>query len=213
MKYVVHCSSHAGQTGDEYLTPTQRAQRQIKRLKHLLGQAKKDLDQKDSDIFRLTKEVVELRLYKAQINISPDSPNSSEAVTVRDAGCTDDAKTPDSPTCCTVDDFTEDPRTPITGADRSLTAGGNDMHSSCADSGHFEDDLHASKDSVHAIQTCDRACLADFGPPDREAERRAYERRLEDLIRAHQNETDELKRKHNDRIEELLHKLSDVNIR
>lgn len=203
MKYVVHCSTHAGQTGEDYLTPTQRAQRQIKRLKHLLIQAKRDLDQKDSDIFRLTKEVVELRLYKAQLN-SSDSPNSSEAVTVRETIATEDGKTPDSPTCT---DFTDDPRTP---GDKSTT----DMHSSCADSGHFED-LNTSKDSVHAVQTCDRGCLVRLldSPPDFEEERRAYERKLEDMIRAHQDETHELKKKHNDKIEELLHKLSDVNIR
>lgn len=38
MRYVVHCSAHAGQVGDDYLTPTQRAQRQIRRLKQMLGQ-------------------------------------------------------------------------------------------------------------------------------------------------------------------------------
>lgn len=32
MRYVVHCSSHSGD-GEEYLTPTQRASRQIRRLK------------------------------------------------------------------------------------------------------------------------------------------------------------------------------------
>ncbi|XP_066992581.2 protein quick-to-court isoform X2 [Anabrus simplex] len=66
MKYVVHCSPHAGET-DEYLTPTQRATRQIRRLKTLLQQTQKDLEQKDQDIFRLTKEVVELRLFKASL--------------------------------------------------------------------------------------------------------------------------------------------------
>lgn len=52
MKYVVHCSSYAGQTGDDYLTPTQRAQKHIRRLKILLSQARMDLEQRDSEILR-----------------------------------------------------------------------------------------------------------------------------------------------------------------
>lgn len=52
MKYVVHCSSYAGQTGEDYLTPTQRAQKHIRRLKMLLSQAHTDLEQRDSEILR-----------------------------------------------------------------------------------------------------------------------------------------------------------------
>lgn len=52
MKYVVHCSTYAGQTGDDYLTPTQRAQKHIRRLKALLTQARLDLEQRDSEILR-----------------------------------------------------------------------------------------------------------------------------------------------------------------
>lgn len=52
MKYVVHCSSYAGQTGEDYLTPTQRAQKHIRRLKTLLAQARLDLEQRDSEILR-----------------------------------------------------------------------------------------------------------------------------------------------------------------
>lgn len=200
MKYVVHCSSHAGQTGEEYLTPTQRAQKQIKRLKFLLHQAKQDIEQKDSDIFRLTKEVVELRLYKASLNSPEDKSNSSEAVTVRE-NATDDMKTPDSPTCT---DFTDDPKTPY---EKSVV----DMQSSFADSGHFED-LNNSKDSV-IVQMCDKACLARLEVDDEHRIVEMYERKLEDLVRTHGDETQELKQKHNDKIEELLQRLSDVNLR
>lgn len=51
-KYVFHSSTHAGQTGADYLTPTQRAQKQINRLKFLLSQARGDLVQRDSEILR-----------------------------------------------------------------------------------------------------------------------------------------------------------------
>lgn len=207
MKYVVHCSAHAGQVGEDYLTPTQRAQRQIRRLKHLLGQAKQDIEQKDSDIFRLTKEVVELRLFKACNNSraehSPES--SSEAVTVRenaDPDATDaDLKTPDSPTCT---DLTDDL------AGRSTA---KDMHSSYADSGHFEDLDCTGDRSALIIEKLDKACLARLEFTEERKIIEVYERRLEDAIRAHDDKTHDLKQKHNEKIEELLHKLSDVNIR
>lgn len=52
MKYVVHCSNYAGLTGADYLTPTQRAQKCINRLKLLLSQAHLDLQHRDSEILR-----------------------------------------------------------------------------------------------------------------------------------------------------------------
>lgn len=85
MKYVVHYSNFAGQVGNDYLTPTQRAQRQIRRLKELLGSARQNLEQKDSEIMRLTREVVELRLFKASLSSPDERSASSDAVTVREA--------------------------------------------------------------------------------------------------------------------------------
>lgn len=206
MRYVVHCSAHAGQSGEDYLTPTQRAQRQVRRLKQLLGQAKQDIEQKDSDIFRLTKEVVELRLYKAcarpgQADHSPES--SSEAVTVRenadpDATDADMKMTPDSPTCTELTD-----ELARSGAELD---GGKDMHSSYADSGHFED-------LERGPERADKACLARLEFTEERKLIELYERRLEDAVRAHADQTHELQQRHHDKIEELLHKLSDVNIR
>ncbi|CAG2064036.1 unnamed protein product [Timema podura] len=75
MKYVVHCSSHGGATV-EYLTPTQRANRKIRRLSALLQQTERDLEKKNLEIGRLTQEVVELRLSqgsKKDITIPEDS--------------------------------------------------------------------------------------------------------------------------------------------
>lgn len=118
-RYVVHCNQHAGATGEDYLTPTQRAHRQVKRLKSLLHQAQRDLEQKDSDIVKLTKEVVELRLYKAALSSPEDRSNSSDAVTVREN--TDEQTTPDG---------------------AAPPAG--EMTSSYADSGHFEDYTNSS---------------------------------------------------------------------
>lgn len=83
-----------------------------------MHQAKRDLEDKDSDILKLTKEVVELRLYKAALNSPEDKSNSSDAVTVREN--TDEQMTPDVDTI-----------------DRSVLQ--NEMTNSYTDSGHFED--------------------------------------------------------------------------
>lgn len=226
MKYVVHCSAHAGQTGEEYLTPTQRAQRQIRRLKALLNQAKLDLEKKDSDIFRLTKEVVELRLYKASLTSPDEKSNSSDAVTVKE-NTGDDIQTPDSPNLA---DLTDDG--PIKSNSEyskldsvdfksnhlpSCSLNLSDLQSSLADSGHFEDLTNSSvhsKDSM-GVPTHDKACGVDL--VDKEDERlkliNLYEKRIEDLTRKQTNESQEMKKLHNDKVEAILQKLADVNTR
>lgn len=136
LRYVVHCNQHAGATGEDYLTPTQRAHRQVKRLKLLLQQAQRDLEQKDNDIVKLTKEVVELRLYKAALSSPEDRSNSSDAITVREndvAG--DDQRTPED----NLD--VSDGAAAVAGR---LTA---DTSSSYTDSGHYED---LTNSSVHS---------------------------------------------------------------
>ncbi|KAJ8712349.1 hypothetical protein PYW07_005191 [Mythimna separata] len=215
MRYVLHCSSHAGLAGEEYLTPTQRAQKQIRRLKNLLSQAKKDLDKKDSEIFQLTKEVVELRLYKASICSPDEKSNSSEIVTIRENA--DEASIEqDSPKhgdACRSFDITDSPLF----KNQTPTRCRNEMQGSFTDSGHFDDltnsSLH-SKESVHML-THEASCMTDIG--DGDEERRSlimyYEKKIEDIIRAHVGETQEMKKQHNDKVEALLQKLADVNTR
>lgn len=134
-RYVVHCNQHSGVTGEDYLTPTQRAHRQVKRLKNVLQKLQHDLEHKDSDIIKLTKEVVELRLYKAALNSPEDKSNSSDAVTVREVN-------------------NEDEVAPQQVDGNALIGNhvGGMMTCSYADSGHFEDFTNSSvhsKDSVH----------------------------------------------------------------
>ncbi|XP_061511621.1 protein quick-to-court isoform X1 [Anopheles gambiae] len=228
MKYVVHCSSHAGQTGGDYLTPTQRAQRQIRRLKELLSQARCDLEQRDSEILRLTKEVVELRLFKASLSSPEERSNSSDAVTVRE-NTTNDVNTPSSSQDISpiVDQIDEgvakaSPRHhhhhmqagihQVQFIDKLSTS---EMQSSFADSGHFEDittsSIH-SKDSY--VHTQDRACGSD---EEMDAERKRlvalYEERIEELIKQHQSEEQQLRTSNNDRFEVLLQKLAESNTR
>lgn len=215
MRYVLHCSSHAGLAGDEYLTPTQRAQKQIRRLKSLLAQAKKDLEKKDSEIFHLTKEVVELRLYKASICSPDEKSNSSEIVTIRE-NAEEGAAEQESPKregVCRSYDVTDSSLY----KEQTPTRCRNEMQGSFTDSGHFDDltnsSLH-SKESVH-LMTHEASCMTDLGAGEEERHSLIayYDKKIEDLMRAHVGETQEIKKAHNDKVEALLQKLADVNTR
>lgn len=214
MRYVLHCSSHAGLAGDEYLTPTQRAQKQIRRLKSLLTQAKKDLEKKDSEIFHLTKEVVELRLFKASVCSPDEKSNSSEIVTIREnAEEVSIQETPRLEKTCRSYDVTDSPHF----KDQTPTRCRNEMQGSFTDSGHFDDltnsSLH-SKESVHVL-THDASCMTELDDSDEERRNLIayYEKKIEDILRGHVGETQELKKAHNDKVEDLLIKLADVNTR
>ncbi|XP_037052217.1 uncharacterized protein LOC119085825 isoform X1 [Bradysia coprophila] len=217
MKYVVHCSSYAGQTGDDYLTPTQRAQKHIRRLKILLSQARMDLEQRDSEILRLTKEVVELRLFKASLSSPEERSNSSDAITVREIN---DPKTSTDVSPIVVDtDMVDEvskcsPRhvsyhTSINPAQHYLEKISNsEMQSSFADSGHFEDITVSSINSKDSfVQTRDVACGDDTDDLVK-----MYEQKIEELIKC-QNEEKQETRDSQSRVEGLLVKLAECNER
>lgn len=214
MRYVLHCSSHAGLSGEEYLTPTQRAQKQIRRLKSLLSHAKKDLDKKDSEIFNLTKEVVELRLYKASICSPDEKSNSSEIVTIRenaeDASGIDEDSLKHQDACRSYD-ITDSPLF----KDTPTRCHNGEMQGSFTDSGHFDDLTNSSLHSKESIplHTHEASCMTDIGEhvEDRLKLIDYYEKKIEDLIRDQIGETQELKKAHNDKVEALLQKLADVN--
>lgn len=221
MKYVVHCSSYAGQTGEEYLTPTQRAQRHIHRLKVLLSQARMDLEQRDSEILRLTREVVELRLFKASLSSPEDRSNSSDAVTVRE---NNDLKTSQdvSPIVDMADDadsksssrhLLHNSIAQVQYMDKMSNS--SEMHSSYADSGHFEDITTSSTNSKESI--AQTGCEADGACSSYEQQRqdlvRMYEQRIEELIRKNDEEVLEMKTSHSERVEGLLQKLAECNTR
>lgn len=155
------------------MTPTQRAQKHLRKLKELLATARVDLEQKDSEILRLTKEVVELRLFKASLSSPEECSKSSDCnsvPTVRE-NTTNDLHTPASeiasPMIDMVDDsFKSSPRhtaslnrTPIHHGIHQVQfidkMCNSEMQSSFADSGHFEDittsSMH-SKDSYANTQ-------------------------------------------------------------
>lgn len=221
MKYVVHCSNYAGQTGEEYLTPTQRAQRHIHRLKVLLSQARMDLEQRDSEILRLTKEVVELRLFKASLSSPEDRSNSSDAVTVREAN---DPKT--SSDVSPIVDMTDEcgskssPRHLLHSSIAQVQyldkmSHSSEMQSSYADSGHFEDITTSSthsKDSYVQTGSEAAACSGSY-EKQRQDLVLMYEQRIEELIRKNDEDALDVKTSHSERVEGLLQKLSECNTR
>ena len=90
----------------------------------LLSQAEKELELKDQDIMRLTKEVVELRLFKAALSTQTPVPQSSDETDSKE-----------------IDDDNKELK-PDAGPSSSSIILDNttcDLPSSLADSGHFED--------------------------------------------------------------------------
>ncbi|KAG7208651.1 hypothetical protein KM043_014856 [Ampulex compressa] len=232
-KYVVHCSNHNGDN-EQYLTPTQRAARQVRKFQTLLKEARKEIEEKDREIFRLTKEVVELRLYKASLNSPDERTDSSDALTVRE----NNPFSPESPSKELPEEGgLQKPHGPETPEKRVQP----DLPSSLADSGHFEDGSVHSKDSVclpeaqpetavavatasssvvvasDDVDTANAFSRTPLETPERDEERRRlvdlYESRIEELHRRHVDELQEMKQKHNDKVESLLNQLSEVNTR
>jgi len=235
MKYVVHCSPHMDGT-EEYLTPTQRANRQIRRLKALLTQAQKDIVQKDQDIIRLTKEVVELRLCKAPLAVPQMLTDSTDNIVTTQTTDTSDGKDASlqeqtGGAALTCDKDVSSDCEPHKASSSILLDNINttsDLPSSLADSGHFEDmasSIHSKDSLTHLGQSPHSPGLAQPSvahtdgstSEDREGERTRivtmYEKRLEEMQRNHVNECQEMKERHNDKVESLLQSLSDVNNR
>lgn len=136
-------------------------------LQALLKEARIEIEEKNREIVRLTKEVVELRLYKASLNSPDERTDSSDALTVRE-------NNPFSPESPCKDDLLDDGTTITTfekavvvAAAATATAAASassetqedkraqstDVPSSLADSGHFEDGSVHSKDSVCLPET------------------------------------------------------------
>ncbi|XP_065074457.1 protein quick-to-court-like [Ochlerotatus camptorhynchus] len=196
-------------TGEDYHTPTQRYQHKIRQLKELLSQPHIDLEQRDTEILRLTKEVVELRLFKASLSSPEERSNFRDAVTVQE-NTTNDANTPSSQGI-----------SPIVHGIHQCAVHGQDVHldkelqSSFADVGHFEDittsSIHSKDPYVH---TQDRACGSN-DDIDTEKQRlvEMYKARIEKLVKQQQADEQQNRMSNNDRLEALLQKLSESNSR
>ncbi|XP_044596071.1 myb-like protein F isoform X2 [Cotesia glomerata] len=235
-KYVVHCSNYNGDT-EQYLTPTQRAARQVRKLQSLLSEARKKVEEKDREILRLTKEVVELRLYKASLNSPDERTDSSEALTVRE----NNPFSPESPCKDLPEESSnseiQSPRTPDKShlaTDNSSTNNNNNSNNnnadstptnnnsvnefgeclvSLADSGHFEDDSIHSKDSVLGASTVD----GTVGARDTKSvalSRSNNPKTLSDeeskkIVDLYEQRIEEMHRRHIDELQELKEKHND----
>ncbi|XP_043477131.1 COP1-interactive protein 1 isoform X2 [Leptopilina heterotoma] len=231
-KYVVHCSNHSGDT-EQYLTPTQRAARQIRKFQILLKEARKEIEEKNQEIVRLTKEVVELRLYKASLNSPEEKTDSSDAPTIRE----NDPLSPQSPTRDLPDEGRFEANASPTSPEIQVSS---EVPSSLADSGHFEDSsIHLKEagflteaavvnnnnntitSTISNIAQHENSPNSTFNSiveiPDWDEERRKlvdhYESRIEELHRRHIDDLQELKEKHNDKVESLLNQLAEINKR
>ena len=210
-------------------------------MQNLLSEARKEIEDKDREIARLTKEVVELRLYKASLNSPDDRTDSSDALTVRE----NNPFSPESPCKDLPDesgfDSSNQP-SPGTPPECKRISAGCDLPGSLADSGHFDDESVHSKDSgvtgneqstlngvtnvsvksprIHspneAATSFAVSSIVESHHENSEDRRRLvdhYESRIEELQRRHIDELQELKEKHNDKVESLLNQLSEVNTR
>ncbi|XP_063244119.1 protein quick-to-court isoform X4 [Bacillus rossius redtenbacheri] len=222
MKYVVHCSSHAG-GAEEYLTPTQRANRQIRKLKVLLKQAHKDLEKKDQDIFQLTKEVVELRLFKASLAVTTDGMSPATlAKTAQDEHLPDSQNDSNSlpnqlPGGFLDDSSRQELKVHTPDSEHTEKSSASDVPSSLEDSGHFEDLASSAASYKESLRVPRSAGFSsDLLTPDgvNQSEERArlvnlYEKGMEKMQMNHMLQYQETVEKHNEKVEKLLQKLSD----
>lgn len=184
-----------------------------------MKEAHKEIEERDREILRLTKEVVELRLYKASLNSPDERTDSSDALTVRE----NNPFSPDSPSKDLPDEGVgEKVASPDTPEKRVNT----DLPRSLSDSGHFEDgsvhskesmclpearsDIATGRSTVVSTVSDDTVIDAVSVPTasiNRDEERRRlvnhYENRIEDMHRRHVDDLQELKQKHNDKVRSL----------
>ncbi|XP_065090406.1 protein quick-to-court-like [Ochlerotatus camptorhynchus] len=170
------------------------------RMAVLIKRACIDLEQRDTEILRLTKEVVELRLFKASLSSPEEHSNSSDAVTVRE-NTTNDANTPSSQGISPIVNQTDE---------CSKASPRHHLHNHGI---HVEDITTSSihfKDSY--VHTQDRACGSD---DDIDAEKQRlvemYEARIEELVKQQQADEQQNRMFYNYRVEALLQKLSESN--
>lgn len=95
-KYAIHCCPSNGNGNQDYLTPTQRANRTIRQLKTLLKESEAECNYKDLKIQQLTRELVAMRLEHAecegngQKNGEIDAVSAFTPLSLSDSGLFDD---------------------------------------------------------------------------------------------------------------------------
>lgn len=168
------------------------------------------MEQRDSEIMKLTREVVELRLFKASLDrSSPEekSNESSEAITVRE----NDGKTSADVSPIVVDAVVSGGFNRLSAGhltDRLLLANS----SSLADSGHFDDMTTSSSRTGIRTESAldDNKSETDSDNSEQRAQLVAiYEKRIAELMQMYDGQASDAKRANNDHVEALLGKLAD----
>ncbi|GAB6019646.1 hypothetical protein CHUAL_001204 [Chamberlinius hualienensis] len=187
-KYVLHCPNHC--EPEEYLTPTQRKDRQIRQLKAQLMRAKREVDEKEAEIMMLTKEMVNLKSNNNGISSTTASSAATNIVSEANDKC-----------------LTKEIQL-------------NDVFHSNADSGLCEQFDEAKEngwidrvDGASGGKLIGSLVPVEKGKNSLFSFNEFYHKEIEDLKRNHSNEYQEMKEKYNDKIETLLQKLSDANIK
>ncbi|CAG0898221.1 unnamed protein product [Darwinula stevensoni] len=183
-RFVLHCSL-PHETDPHYLTPTQRAVREVKHLKAQMKLADGRLQLKQEELLRVTSELVELKLrFSALQELTCESCGAKIAIppNLRLDGTKRRKKVRSIPSS-----YSSGSQDSLDGASVTLRA---DKPTSLTDSGQFEENS-----SAKSLRMAPDRTSVDAGILTVEC----------------REEYHELKAKYNDRIEELLSQLSLLN--
>lgn len=183
-----------------------------------MKEARKEIDEKEQEIFRLTKELVELRLYKALLNSPEEKTDSSDAPTIRE----NKSFSPETPTKSKDSPEEEQQQQQQQSPSSPLRTPEKKPDSSLVDSGHFEDGSVNSKESVfnamaglplvharkneastsHQQPSSPRLIFREVSNQNDERKKMVdhYENRIEEMHRRHVDEIQLLKQAHNDKV-------------
>ncbi|XP_046396057.1 protein quick-to-court isoform X2 [Ischnura elegans] len=202
-KYVMHCSPHLDGNEETYLTPTQRAVRQIRKLKVILNQAKKEIESRDAEIARLKKELLALRHGSSRNDCSHRSQEGSSthhdeemAIVYMGSESGDYSDRHDDVevlvgVLADMDRVLEDDNAirlanQQAAEERLGRIGNHDPPSSLADSGHYEDLVSSS-----SVQSKESLRLSPGGDEDFLGGKTLLEEDPEEVVRARREEVEE----------------------
>ncbi|XP_014235365.1 uncharacterized protein LOC106658066 isoform X1 [Trichogramma pretiosum] len=212
-RYIVHCSTSNLNDGDEYLTPTQRAQRQVRKFQALLKEAHKRADEQEHEIARLSQELVELRIKKVSPVEEKPEAEIAEATTATAGDTDEDDDDEDDDAVCSVRERIPTESSPVKAAAppavvEAVAAAPPTPASAGSSSNASSQPCSPPPPLVIEEIVCARrgpASLSDSGHFDQDE--------VERLRRQHCDEISEVKRSYNDKVENLLGQLQVLQTR
>ncbi|CAB0027862.1 unnamed protein product [Trichogramma brassicae] len=212
-RYIVHCSTSNLNDGDEYLTPTQRAQRQVRKFQALLKEAHKRADEQEHEIARLSQELVELRIKKVSPVEEKPEAEIAEATTAAAGDTDEDDDDEDDDAVCSVRERIPTESSPVKAAAppvvEAVAAAAPPTPASAGSSSNASSQPCSPPPPLVIEEiVCARrgpASLSDSGHFDQDE--------VERLRRQHCDEISEVKRSYNDKVENLLGQLQVLQTR